>query len=166
MKAEALVENPEPVETSAETADSLEDVYRREYLHMLRLAVLITGCEEAAEDVVQESFVRLCRNWERTDRPGAYLRTVVVSRCRSWQRRRVLERQPRPRVATCEVDSEARELLDALTRLGVRQRSALVLRFYADMSEADVAKALGCRPGTVKSLVHRGLRQLEGMIER
>ena len=64
------------------------------------------------------------------------------------------------------VDGEARELLDALARLGIRQRTALVLRFYADLSEADVAEALGCRPGTVKSLVHRGLRELERTIER
>lgn len=74
------------------------------------------------------------------------------------------KRPPRP--AAEGVDSEARELLDALAHLGVRQRTALVLRFYADMSEADVAEALGCRPGTVKSLVHRGLRQMEGVIER
>ena len=55
---------------------------------------------------------------------------------------------------------------DALAHLSVRQRTALVLRFYADLSEGEIARALGCRPGTVKSLVHRGLRQLEGMIER
>lgn len=165
MEAEALVEQLEPVEIAASPGVSLEGVYRREYEAMLRLATLITGSYEAAEDVVQESFVRLCRNWDRTDRPGAYLRTVVVSRCRSWQRRRFREREPRPRLPAEVVDSEARELLDALARLGVRQRSALVLRFYEDMSEADVARALGCRPGTVKSLVHRGLRRLEGMIE-
>lgn len=85
--------------------------------------------------MVQESFVRLCRNWDRTAQPGAYLRTVVVSRCRSWQRRRILERQPQPRPPTPSVDGEARELLDALARLGARQRAALVLRFYADLSE-------------------------------
>jgi RNA polymerase sigma factor (sigma-70 family) len=71
-----------------------------------------------------------------------------------------------PRPVPEGVDPEARELLDALAHLGVRQRTALVLRFYADLSEADVARALGCRPGTAKSLVHRGLRRLEGMIER
>lgn len=161
-----MVEYPEPVEIDAERTFSLEEVYRREYHAMLRLAHLITGSNEAAEDVVQESFVRLCRNWDRAVQPGAYLRTVVVSRSRSWQRRRFLERQPRPRTSTPPVNGEARELLDALAQLGVRQRTALVLRFYADMSEAEVADVLGCRPGTVKSLVHRGLRTLERMIER
>ena len=86
--------------------------------------------------------------------------------CNTWHRRRRMERERLPRAITEGVEPEARELLDALARLGLRQRTALVLRFYADMSEADIAQALGCRIGTVKSLVHRGLRQLEGMIER
>lgn len=165
MEAEALVGHPEALAGVNRTA-ALEGVFRREYDAMLRLAHLITGSTEAAEDVVQESFVRLCRNWDRAAQPGAYLRTVVVSRCRSWQRRRILERQPQPRPPTPAAGGDARELLDALARLGARQRAALVLRFYADLSEAEVAQALGCRPGTVKSLVHRGLRNLEGMIER
>jgi len=161
-----LVGRPDPLVRTVDRTASLEDVFRREYDAMFRLAHLITGSPEAAEDVVQESFVRLCRNWDRAAQPGAYLRTVVVSRCRSWQRRRILERQPRPHPPSPSVDNDARELFDALARLGVRQRAALVLRFYADMSEADVAQVLGCRPGTVKSLVHRGLRTLEGSIER
>ena len=141
-------------------------LYRREYAAMVRLARLITGSNEAAEDVVQEAFVRVYRNWERADHPGAYLRTVVVNRSRSWQRRRLVERDRQPAVEEQAADPEGRELLDALAHLGVRQRTALVLRFYADLSEADIALAMGCRPGTVKSLVHRGLRRLERMIER
>lgn len=133
---------------------------------MVRLAHLLTGSNEVAEEVVQESFIRLYRNWDRADEPGAYLRTVVVNRCRTWQRRQALERAHLPHPSARTVDQEAREMLDALARLGSRQRAALVLRFYADLSEADAARILGCRPGTVKSLVHRGLRRLEGMIER
>jgi len=144
----------------------LADLYRREYASMVRLAHLLTGSNEVAEDLVQDSFVRVYRNWDRADRPGAYLRTTVVNRCRSWHRRQRIERERLPRPGAEGVDSEARELLDALAHLGVRQRTALVLRFYADMCEADVAEALGCRPGTVKSLIHRGLRQMEGVIER
>lgn len=144
----------------------LAKLYRREYLPMVRLAHLITGSNEAAEDIVQDSFVRLHGSWDRADHPGAYLRRIVVNGCHSWHRRRRMERERLPRPATEGVEPEAHELLDALARLNLRQRSALVLRFYADMSEADVAEALGCRPGTVKSLVHRGLRELEGMIER
>jgi len=157
-----VVNEPQP----ADRAGCIADLYRREYAPMVRLAHLLLGSNEAAEDVVQDSFVRLYRNWDRAEQPGPYLRAVVVNRCHSWRRRRLLERERLPRPAPEAVGSEACELLDALARLGLRQRTALVLRFYADLSEAEVASALGCRPGTVKSLVHRGLRQLEGMIER
>lgn len=166
MEVNALVGQPDPIEVAIVPAVSLEELYRREYAAMVRLAHLLTGSNDVAEDLVQESFVRLHRNWGRADQPAAYLRTTVVNRCRSWQRRRVLERRPPVSVGPTVVEGEPREMLDALARLGVRQRTALVLRFYADLSEADIARALGCRPGTVKSLVHRGLRQLEGMIER
>lgn len=78
----------------------------------------------------------------------------------------MLERRARPEPRPEAVAPGAREMLDALARLAPRRRAALVLRFYADLSEADIAEVLGCRPGTVGSMVHRGLRQLGGMIER
>ena len=161
-----MVDEPQPLDGAPDRAEGVAELYRREYAPMVRLAHLITGSNEVAEDVVQEAFVRMYRNWHRADRPGAYLRTIVVNGCNTWHRRRRMERERLPEAVAEGVDPEARELLDALARLGLRQRAALVLRFYADMSEADVAQALGCRPGTVKSLVHRGLRQMEGMIEQ
>ncbi len=161
-----MVYAPQPLDGAPDRSALVAELYRREYLPMVRLAHLITGSNEVAEDVVQEAFVRMYRNWDRADQPGPYLRRIVVNGCHDWHRRRRLERERLPRPVAEEVGPEARELLDALARLNPRQRSALVLRFYVDMSEADVAQALGCRPGTVKSLVHRGLRQLEGMIER
>jgi RNA polymerase sigma-70 factor (sigma-E family) len=165
MEVEAVVEAPEPRGTT-DRADGVAELYRQEYGPMVRLAHLITGSNEVAEDIVQESFVKMYRSWDRPAQPGAYLRSVVVNGCRSWHRRRRLERDRLPRPIPETVAPESRELLDALAALGVRQRTALVLRFYADLSEADVARALGCRPGTVKSLVHRGLRELERTIER
>jgi RNA polymerase sigma-70 factor (sigma-E family) len=166
MEAEVAIEATDPLDDVSTRDAAVAALYRREYAAMVRLAHLITGSNEAAEDVVQESFVKMYRNWGRADRPGAYLRTAVVNGCHSWHRRRRIERQRLPRAVPEEVEPESRELLDALAGLRIRQRTALVLRFYADMSEADIADALGCRPGTVKSLVHRGLRELEGMIER
>lgn len=166
METEAVVEAPEPPGGAPATADGVAELYRQEYGPMVRLAHLITGSNEAAEDIVQESFVKMYRSWDRAAQPGAYLRTVVVNGCRSWHRRRRLERERIPRPAPEAVEPESRELLDALAGLGLRQRTALVLRFYADLSEADVARVLGCRPGTAKSLVHRGLRELERTIER
>ena len=166
METEAVVEVPEPLAGLRETTDGVAELYRREYAPMVRLAHLITGSNEVAEDIVQESFVKMYRSWDRAVQPGAYLRTVVVNGCHSWHRRRRLERERLPRPVPETVEPESRELLDALAGLGVRQRTALVLRFYADLSEAEVARALGCRPGTAKSLVHRGLRELEKVIER
>jgi len=166
MEAEAVIDQPERLERMVNRDASLAALYRQEYAPMVRLAHLITGSNEVAEDVVQDAFVRMYRNWDRADQPGAYLRTIVVNGCRTWHRRRRLERERLPRPRPAGFDAEVHELLDALARLGVRQRTALVLRFYIDMSEADVAQVLGCRPGTVKSLVHRGLRQLEEVIER
>ncbi len=166
MEAEAVIDQPTQPAVVADRTALVAELYRREYAPMVRLAHLITGSNEAAEDLVQDSFVRLCRGWERADDPGAYLHKIVVNRCHSWHRRRRMERERQPQPVPESVDAESRELLDALAHLGVRQRTALVLRFFVDMSEADIADALGCRPGTVKSLVHRGLRQLEEVIER
>ena len=166
MEAEAVIDQPKRLERSVNRDASLAGLYRQEYAPMVRLAHLITGSNEVAEDVVQDAFVRMYRNWDRADQPGAYLRTIVVNGCRTWHRRRRMERERLPRPSPAGVDAEVHELLDALAHLGLRQRTALVLRFYLDMSEADVAQVLGCRPGTVKSLVHRGLRQLEEVIER
>ena len=166
MEAEAVIDEPTRLAVVADRAALVAELYRREYAPMVRLAHLITGSNEAAEDLVQDPFVRLYWSWERVDEPGAYLRRIVVNRCNSWHRRRRMERQRQPRPVAEGVDAESRELLDALAHLGVRQRTALVLRFFVDMSEADIAHALGCRPGTVKSLVHRGLRQMEEVIER
>ena len=155
------------VVTGADAGSGLADLYRDQYRAMVRLAHLITGSNEVAEDLVQEAFVRLHRNWHRADRPAAYLRTAVVNRCRTWQRRRVLERRhestAEPGLAS---PPEVDETLAALARLAPRRRAALVLRFYADLPEADIAEALGCRPGTVKSLISRGLADLKESIER
>ena len=160
------VEEPGPLDREPDRGDAVAELYRQEYAPMVRLAHLITGSNEVAEDVVQDSFVKMYRSWDRAVQPGAYLRMIVVNGCRTWHRRRRMERDRMPRPQPEAVEPESRELLDALAGLAVRQRAALVLRFYADLSEADVAEALGCRPGTAKSLVHRGLRELEKVIER
>lgn len=148
---------------------SLDALYRTHYAPMVRLAHLITGSNEVAEDLVQEAFVRLHgHDVAALGNPAGYLRTSVVNRCRSWQRRAVLERRhessgrvdPSAAVQPVEVD----ETLAALARLRPRQRAALVLRFYADLPEAEIAATLGCRPGTVKSLISRGLAELKETI--
>jgi RNA polymerase sigma-70 factor (sigma-E family) len=129
-----------------------------------RLAYLLTGDAALAEDLVQEAFVRAFARFVHLRRPeamGAYLRRSVVNLARKQFRRRENERTRAISGAGHEVraqpDVELREQLwAALRQLPYRQQAALVLRFYEDKSEREVARDLGCRVGTVKSLVHRG----------
>jgi RNA polymerase sigma-70 factor (sigma-E family) len=159
---------PAPVAASVAAPardDGFDELYRREYAPMLRLAYLLLGSNELAEEAVHDAFAKVFERWSRLDRPGGYLRTCVVNRCRDLQRRRRFERTGRL-AAPVEQDLGADEVLDALAALPHRQRAALVLRYYEDLSEADIADALGVRPGTVKSLVSRGLDRLREVIER
>ena len=147
---------------------SLADLYRERYVPMVRLAYLMVGSTTVAEDLVQDAFARMHRHWDNAEHPRAYLRTTVVNACRSHLRRLALERAYRrhPSALSDTVVVEADELFDALAALPSRQRAALVLRFYEDLSEADIAAALGCRPGTVKSLLHRGLAELRKVVDQ
>jgi RNA polymerase sigma factor (sigma-70 family) len=98
--------------------------------------------------------------------PHAYLRVAIVNATRSWQSRRHTERTKLPLVSTPGSTELAFDVLaDAVAVLPYRQRAALVLRYHAGLSEAEIATALGCRPGTVKSLTSRALVALRKGIE-
>jgi RNA polymerase sigma factor (sigma-70 family) len=125
----------------------------------------MTGSREAAEEVVQEAFVSTRRNWEQVRIPGAYLRTAVANASRSWLRRQALERRQRSEPAA-PAAQQPDELWDALDRLSPRQRVAIVLRYYEDLSDAEIAAALGCRDATVRTTIHRALAALRKEIER
>ena len=145
----------------SETAATVGVLFADEYVGMVKLAHLMTGSNEAAEEIVQEAFVKVMHRWDSVRDPGAYLRTAVVNGARSWHRRRATERRHAPAPSGAETNLDGPdEMADALAGLSPRQRTAVVLRFYADMSEAQIAEALGCRKGTVKSLLHRGLASL------
>jgi RNA polymerase sigma-70 factor (sigma-E family) len=146
-----------------------EALYQAERDPMVRLALSIVDDPARAAEIVHDAFERLYLRWGRVREPGAYLRIAVVNGCRSELRRRaVLRRQPRPRhdeaaVSPLEHDDE---LLAALRALKPRQRIALTLRFYADLPDAEIADALGVRPGTVRSLISRGLAELREAIRK
>jgi RNA polymerase sigma-70 factor (sigma-E family) len=142
-----------------------EDFYRAQYEPMLRLAYLLTGSRAAAEDLVQDAFVRVQPRYLALDAPAAYLRRTVTNACYSWHRRRQREQAYQPAAAD-ELAPEHDEMWDALAKLAPRRRAALVMRYYLDLSEAEIAVALGCRPGTVKSLTHRGLADLREVLEQ
>jgi RNA polymerase sigma factor (sigma-70 family) len=147
--------------------ESLSDVYRLHFDEMVRLAYLLTSSEETASDIVQDCFVRMQVRWSSIEEPRAYLQRSVVNACRSHHRRLSLRRDQERAVPVAEPYAlGADELGDALAKLPERQRSAVVLRFYGGLSEAEIAECLGCRPGTVGSLIHRGVAALREVIER
>jgi RNA polymerase sigma-70 factor (sigma-E family) len=139
--------------------DGFEALYLREYEPMLRVAYLLLHSSELAEEAVHDAFAKVYERWARTANPGGYLRTCVVNRCRDLGRRRRVERRHPPAAPVAD-NLEARELLDALGRLPVKRRAAVVLRYYEGLTEAETAAALGVPVGTVKSMVSRGLDQL------
>ena len=150
----------------ATTVDDPVSLYRRAYPAAVRLAVALVDVPATAEDLVQDAFAQVWLRWDRLDKPEAYLRTCVVNLCRRELRRRRLRRRAPERVSVTTLDAPARELLDALRALPPRRRAVVVLRFYEDQSEAQIAATLGMRPGTVKATLHQALAQLREVIER
>ncbi len=142
-----------------------DDLYRAEYAPMVRLAQGLVDSSGRAEEIVQDAFAKVFERWNRLDEPGGYLRVSVINGARSELRRREVTRRlgiARRDEATVE---QRDYLLDALEQLPVKQKTVLVLRFYADLSEREIADALNIRPGTVKSTASRGLRNLRKALE-
>jgi len=143
---------------------SFGDFYAGHFSELVRLAALLSGSADAAPDLVQDCFVRLHGRWTAVHDPLPYVRRSVVHACASYHRRVARGRRlPTPEVQDSELGAD--ELEDALAKLPARQRSAVVLRYYADLPDAEIARALRCRPGTVGSLIHRALADLRKVIE-
>ncbi|WP_308363574.1 MULTISPECIES: SigE family RNA polymerase sigma factor [unclassified Streptomyces] len=152
-------------------------LYHAHRLRMVRLAVLLVDDLATAEDVVQDAFTALYRRHgehiTEVDNALGYLRTAVVNTSRSVLRRRRTARAWTPPAAADIPSAEAsvvldeahREVLAALGRLTPRRRQVLVLRYWADLSEAEIAATLGISKGSVKSNASRGLDALEQILE-
>ena len=143
--------------TTAST--DFEALYRAHYPAMMRLGYLLSGSNEAAEDLVHDVFLRAAVRMP-LDHPASYLRAAVVNACRSDHRRAVVARRHAPPPAPLVMPRELVDFRDVLLGLSLRQRTAVVLRYFCDMDDTDIAEVLGCRPATVRSLVQRGLIQL------
>jgi RNA polymerase sigma-70 factor (sigma-E family) len=156
--------------------DQLADLYVAHAPEAVRLAFLLTGDAGLAEDLVQDAFARLVGRLRHLRDPtafGAYLRRTVVNLATSHFRHRRVERRYLEREARIPQQlGNANEALDeemqaVLLRLPQRQRAAIVLRFYEDLSDVQTAEILQCSAGTVRSLVSRAMKtlreQLEGM---
>ncbi|WP_303658025.1 SigE family RNA polymerase sigma factor [Streptantibioticus silvisoli] len=158
------------------TVDHLTETYRQHYRALLGLAALLLDDTASCEDVVQEAFIRVhsARGRVReTDKTLAYLRQTVVNLSRSALRRRILGlkllSKPMPDMASAEEGAyeqlERDQLITSMRSLQRRQREVLVLRYFADMTEAQVAETLGISIGSVKAYGSRGIAALRIAME-
>ena len=166
MELKLTRERPPP-----EALDGVTALYREHALGLIRLAMVMLGDRAAAEDVVQDAFTGLYRRWHTLTDTGkalSYVRSSVLNGSRSVLRKRARQQATPgdPDVASPSPEAEAllseehREVLEAIRRLPDRQRETLVLRFYLELSEGDIAKSMGISRGTVKSTTSRALAAL------
>jgi RNA polymerase sigma factor (sigma-70 family) len=139
---------------------TFESFFRATYPRMVRLATMMVGSPSAAEDLTQDAYTKLYARFAKVDDPHAYLRTAVVNGCRGSFRRRVVADRFLPLLVTDAATTDHDSLLSILDWLPARQKAAIILKFCDRCSEAEIAQTLGCRPGTVKSLLSRGLETL------
>jgi RNA polymerase sigma factor (sigma-70 family) len=182
---------------SAAAASAVTALYQQQAVGLIRLAMIMLGDRAAAEDVVQDAFFGLYRNWFRLGDPAnalVYTRSSVLNGCRNALRTRTRRDQrdhaagvgtaldlavgqssagtPSGRLAAQSAESqvllteEARRMIAAIRKLPDRQREAIVLRFYLDMSAEEAAHAMGISRGTVKSTTSRAVAALGRMIEK
>ena len=135
--------------------------------YAFRLAALMTHDAEAGADIAQDVFAKMSRRWATIERPDAYLQRALTNASSNWRRSgRTAARKLHLLVVDGDDDVRFDGLADAVARLPFRQRAVVVLRYYADLSEAEIARALDCRPGTVKSLGSRALAALSKEVGR
>jgi RNA polymerase sigma-70 factor (sigma-E family) len=165
----------EPAAWSAELA--VIELYSVQYKALVRLAAMLVRDISTAEEVVQDAFIAMHDGWHRlkdTEKALAYLRQAVVNRSRSVLRHRVVveKNAPKPAPDMPSAEHGAMALLErsaviaALRDLPARQREAIVLRYYADLSEADIAAAMEISRGAVKSHTARGMASLKAALEQ
>ena len=165
-----------PLTQAREQDQQITALYRAHALGLVKLAYLMTGDKLTAEDIVQDAFLGLHRRWSvlvDQDKALSYVRSCVLNGCR--QLHRVRYRQDKYRLDppadtqsaedTAMIGEDNRAVLAAIRRLPARQREAVVLRYYLDMTEAQAAQAMGVSPGTVKSATSRGLAALARLLE-
>jgi RNA polymerase sigma-70 factor (sigma-E family) len=191
MTSRALDESPRPVadaipgtgtaehrpppETGRAADEAVTMMYRTHYRALVRTAALLVGDVATAEDVVQDSFIAMHRGWRRLRDPGKalpYLRRSVINNARSVLRHRaVADRHPplpASELPSAEISALAAvqrsSVLAALSALSAKQREVLVLRYYADLSEAQIAAAMGISRGAVKSHAARAKDSVRALL--
>lgn len=151
---------------AADDLAALEVLYSERFVPMLRLATMLTQSRTIGEEIVQDSFIALHQARHRIEgEPGAYLRRIVINASMGHHRRAAVAARHLASDDRVVLPPDVDETWDALQYLTGRQRVALVLRFYEDLSVQGVADAMDCRLGTAKSLIHRGLQALKEVLD-
>jgi RNA polymerase sigma-70 factor (sigma-E family) len=161
--------------TGDRAAAAVAALYQDHAVSLIRLAYLMLGDRAAAEDAVQDAFLGLYRHWDRLADPArapGYVRTAVLNGCRSALRRQATRRKlalhqaPEASAEAAVLSREERaEVMRAVRALPGRQREALVLRFYLDLPEREIARIMDLRPSSVRSATHRALKALGQSLE-
>jgi len=151
--------------------DGFKEFVETRYVDLLRIAFLLTGSAAEAEDLLQACLVKAMRRWRKIEDPVAYLRRVMANQHISWWRRYRQREVTTPSPPDTHVHDLAErvvlrdELQEALNGLPPRTRAVVILRYVADLPEAEVAAVLGCSLGTVKSQASRGLTRLRSVLD-
>jgi RNA polymerase sigma factor (sigma-70 family) len=155
-----VVSGSDPVTASLQVGVvGIEDIYRREWAGAVRLAWLLTGSRSIAEDMAQDAFLALSQQ-RHVENPRAYVRATLVNASKSRFRHLEVEKQHPSDAVPFTLQPEFDDLLVAVRKVPERQRTALILRYYLDLSVEEVARAMGCRFTAAKSLIQRGLANL------
>ena len=176
LAASALLPDVRPAASSWDADRVVTEIYHGEYKSLVRLAVLLVHDVPTAEEVVQDAFEAMHTAWRRLrekEKALSYLRQAVVNRSRSVLRHRTVVDRNAPKPAPDEPSAEHGALaliersavIAALRTLPDRQREAVVLRYYADLSEADIAATMGISRGAVKSHTARAMAALKSILE-
>jgi RNA polymerase sigma-70 factor (sigma-E family) len=176
-----FVDAPARVDLGQDADEALVALYTAHYRSLVRMAALLLHDTAAAEDVVQDAFIAMHRSWRRlrdTDKALAYVRQAVVNRARSRLRHLKVVDRKAPALLHDETTAfvpsaehgalhalERAQVMTALRALPTRQREVLVLRYYSDLSEAQIAEAMGISAGAVKSHASRGIAALRSSLE-
>lgn len=147
-----------------DSAGAIDALFRERFDPMVRLATLLTGSVDTAEELVMDAFTRLAPRIDELDQPAAYLRTAVVNATRSHHRRVRTARAHPVTAPEAVADPELDELWQRLEQLRPDERACVVLRFYEDLPLADIATQLDLPLGTVKTHLHRSLATLRTLL--
>ncbi|GAB3285146.1 SigE family RNA polymerase sigma factor [Parasphingorhabdus pacifica] len=155
-------------------ASTLTDLYQEHYNQLLRIAVLLVDDRASAEDIMQDAYIRVFESRSQLrdlDKALAFLRQAVLNQARSMLRHRTITKKYQPKLATqdSQPDDTRRGidraiLADALAQLSRRQREALVLRYYADLSESHTAELMGYSSGAVRAFCSQGVSRLSSLL--